>query len=323
MAEMTCTCPHCAQDLNVDTGHAGQAVACPNCAGEFTVPDAPAAAPTMAPAPVLVVPSTSSQNAPLQQQPQQGYTQAPAQPVYQGQPPYQGQPVQQGYPPQQAAPQAQGYAPPMHPGAAVGIAAVFADPLESQPRFFASVPAGKLTSWAWGLAAAWVIGFWLCSWRIGSSLLSSLPGAGAAGGGWRGEMKMGHHIELLVSAALPLALFVLVFFALKAMSGRTVPFGAILFTGSMVTLPVLAMGLFITLISFLEIKTSGGAKTMGHITTIFMVTAFSSLILLVKASLVSVLGYTRKAAFWLVPAVMLLVGYLSIWAGGLVGEISK
>jgi hypothetical protein len=308
MPEMTCTCPHCSQDLNVDTGHAGQVVACPQCAGEFTVPDAPAAAPQMAPAPVLVVPPSPRQ----QPQPQQqGYSQAPAQPAY------------QGHPAQQAAPPVQGYAPPYQPGTAVGIGAVFADPLEGQPRFIGSAPPGKLAGWAWGFAAAWIVGFWLISWRIGSSLLSSLPGVGGSAGRWGGEIKMGHHIEWIVSAALPLAILVIVLLSLKAMAGKTVPFGAILFTGSMVTLPVLAMGLFIMLISFLEIKTSGGAKAIGHITVILAVAAFSFLILLVKASLVSVLGYTRKAAFWLVPVVLLVVGYLTSWAGGLVGEISK
>ena len=39
MSEIACTCPHCGEDLNVDSEFAGQAVKCPSCSGEFAVPD--------------------------------------------------------------------------------------------------------------------------------------------------------------------------------------------------------------------------------------------------------------------------------------------
>ena len=82
MADVNCSCPHCAAEISVDSGYAGQTVSCPQCSGEFVVPHAPAAAP----APKLVVPASQpvqQQAPPVQQQqyqapPQQPYQQQPA-----------------------------------------------------------------------------------------------------------------------------------------------------------------------------------------------------------------------------------------------------
>jgi len=63
MSELTCSCPHCGQELNVESEFAGQAVACPACNGDFAVPEAPRGhapvipnAPAHAPAPKFNLP---------------------------------------------------------------------------------------------------------------------------------------------------------------------------------------------------------------------------------------------------------------------------
>lgn len=89
MPQVTCNCPHCGQELNVDSDFAGQAVACPTCSGEFEVPEAPplnpapAPAPALAPAPRLNIPSAPATRpiqtqAPYQQQPAPSPYQSPA-----------------------------------------------------------------------------------------------------------------------------------------------------------------------------------------------------------------------------------------------------
>lgn len=104
MSELTCTCPHCSQDLSIGSEYAGQAVGCPSCSGEFTVPDAPAAsqAPVLAAPPQLNIPAS-----PVLQRP-------PAQPQTQARPPqYQQPPPHNPYQAPQSNPAGPQYG---HPG---------------------------------------------------------------------------------------------------------------------------------------------------------------------------------------------------------------
>ena len=86
MSQLACNCPHCGQELNVESDHAGQVVACPSCSGEFTVPEAPTPtppqAPALAPAPRLNVPNAPATR-PIQPQGQTPYHQQQAPNPYQ------------------------------------------------------------------------------------------------------------------------------------------------------------------------------------------------------------------------------------------------
>jgi hypothetical protein len=81
MSELTCSCPHCGQDLNVGSEFAGQAMSCPSCSGEFAVPEAPHLVPVLPSAhaePKLNLPGSAPAQAPPMQAPPQSPYQAPA-----------------------------------------------------------------------------------------------------------------------------------------------------------------------------------------------------------------------------------------------------
>ena len=89
MSELTCSCPHCGQDLNVGSEFAGQAVSCPSCNGEFAIPEAHHPAPILPSAPAHAGPKLNLPGsvparppAPVQAQPMQS-PQAPPQSPYQ------------------------------------------------------------------------------------------------------------------------------------------------------------------------------------------------------------------------------------------------
>ncbi|MED5585406.1 MAG: hypothetical protein VYB61_03555 [Verrucomicrobiota bacterium] len=290
---MSLRCPHCDGKSRFDSTLSGQVVDCPHCAKQLTVPGLP-----------------------LHQQAPPQHQQAP--PQHQQAPPQH----------QQAPPQHQKnpYIPPPPPPATPsgGITPALTNPLEGQPRAIAGMGPGTTLRWGWTLGGIWIIASWLSAWQMGSTLFATVPtsidnfGASAKAG-----PKLSDHIEWIGAGAIPFFCLILVLLALKAMGNMKVHFGSIVFTSAMVVLPLLVANLFLFFYSFMDISTDDGAKVMSHI--FFFVLAFvvASLIMLIKTSLVSVLGYAPRAAFWLVPLVLVAVGYLSMWANSLLAEFTN
>jgi hypothetical protein len=339
MSELICNCPHCGQELNVESDLAGQAVNCPSCSGAFEVPEAPAhsapvlpQAPVLAPAPKLNLPGS----APMQQPPQAPYQQAQAPPPMPGgyapQAPQVGQPLPAPYQQAQAPPPMPGgyatQAPQLgqpQPGApgypgylpGGGIGNALSDPLGGQPRAIHGLANGGTIGWGIGFCLAWILSAWLLAWRTGSALTNALGGLGMSGSDFGMEMKV-QHGQWILSAAIPLLVLIAALYSLKAMAGKGGTFGAVMFTSGMAMLPMTVLVLVILMLSYSNPSDIGTAKAMMHLSLIVVIFAFSASILLVKASLSSVLGFTQKAAFWLVPTVILTVFYVSSWIGKLI-----
>lgn len=320
MSELTCSCPHCGQELNVESDFAGQAVACPACNGEFAVPDAPHAptpvlpnAPAHAPGPKLNFPGAAAQQPQAPPQYQQPPYQQPPAPAYQ-----QPQPVPyQQQPPMQVPPQMPGVAGlgPAYPGYIVGggIGNALGDPLDGQPRAIQGLGSGGTLGWGLAFCCAWVIAAWLLAWRSGSAFSDAIGGVtGMSGGRFGGKVKA-EHFEWIMGAMLPILVLILVLFLLRAIAGKQTSFNAIVFTSGMITVPVTGLMLFLLSVSYMKITSLGAMETLGHISIVVMLFVFSAVVLLTKASLVSVIGFTGKAAFWLVPSVLVTVFYVTGW----------
>ena len=312
--DISILCPHCSDKLKIDLALSGQVVDCPHCAKQLTVP----APPQQAPAPPQ---HQQHQQPPAQyQQPPAQYQQPPAQPQYQ-QPPAQPQYQQ---PPAQPQYQQNPYFPPPPSSPAGGISTALTNPLEGQPQAIAEMGPGATLRWGWTLGGIWIIASWLSAWQMGSTLLAALPTSienfGAAA---KARPKLSDHIEWIAGGAIPFICLLLVLLALKAMGNMRVHFGSIVFTSGMVMLPLLVANLFLFASSFMDISTTDGAKVMSHIFFFVLVFVIASLIMLIKASLVSVLGFAPRAAFWLVPLVLVAAGYLSMWTNSLLAEITN
>ena len=286
---ITIRCPHCSDKLKIDLALSGQVVDCPHCAKQLTVPAAPQ------------------------------YQQPPAAPQYQ-------QPAQD-FPQQQFNTQSPSSAP------SAGIFPALTNPLEGQPLAIAGMGSGATLRWGWTLGGIWIIASWLSAWQIGSTLFAwqigstlfatlpiSIKNFGTAA---KAGPKLSDHIEWIAGGAIPFMCLLLVLLALKAMGNMKVHFGSIVFTSGMVMLPLLMANVFLFFSSFMDISTADGAKVISHIFFFVLVFVVASLIMLVKASLVSVLGFAPKSAFWLVPLVLVAVGYLSMWANSLLAEITN
>ncbi len=285
---MSLRCPHCDGKSRFDSTLSGHVVDCPHCGKELTVPEAPAQQYQQAPAP-------------------QPYQQAP------GAPPYQQAPAPQQNPYSTETTSRSG-----------GISTALSNPLEGQPQAMAEMGTGATLRWGWGLGGIWIISSWLSSWQIGSTLFGTLPtsirnfGTSAKAG-----PKLSDHIEWIAGAAIPFLCLVLILLALRAMGNMRVKFGAIVFTSAIVMLPLLIANLFLFFSSFMDISTADGAKVMSHIFFFVLAFVIASVIMLIKASLVSVLGFAPRRAFWLVPLVLVSVGYLSMWTNSLLTEMTN
>lgn len=131
-----------------------------------------------------------------------------------------------------------------------------------------------------------------------------------------GKVKA-EHLDWIIGALIPIIAFILILLALKLTAGKRASFGSIIFTTGMISLPLTGYALFVLLVSKMEFKTLAALETLGHLMIVASVCLITFVALLTKAALVSVLEFSRKAAFWLVPATILAVGYLSYWIGKL------
>lgn len=353
MAEITCTCPHCGQDLNVDSDYAGEVVACPACNGEFAIPEAPEPAPAAPAVPTsppaagagrkLILPGAAPPRQPQQPQPQQqqvhvapqqqphpagGYAAPPPQPGppagYSGAPPGGGYPGVGGaypYGAPGAVPAAPGAAYPHAPSGG-GLGDAFADPLAGQPRAINALGQGGALVWGLGLCGAWLAAAWILAWRAGQffNVFDTMGGSAMPpmGGDRRPKLKFSDHLEILAAAAIPVVVLALLLLLYKAVASKRASLQSILFTTGMVTLPLTGLVSFVFLASFLELKDFDSVKAFGHLMVIVMVVSYSAVILLLKAALVSVLEIGTKAAFWLAPTTLLAVAYLSSWIGKII-----
>ena len=97
----------------------------------------------------------------------------------------------------------------------------------------------------------------------------------------------------------------------------------VLFTTGLTLLPFAGLSLYFVVLSFLEIKSSEVADALTHLTMFLTLLALSSFFLLLFSSITSVLGFSHKAAFWLIPGVLMVIFVLFTWITKLTGEISK
>jgi hypothetical protein len=312
-------CPHCNDKLKIDLALSGQVVDCPHCAKQLTVPGATATH-QQAPAP------PQYQQAPAPPQ----YQQAPAPPQYQqapAPPQYQQAPAPPQY---QQAPQdfhqQNPYFPPPSSSPTGGISTALTNPLEGQPQAIAEMGPGATLRWGWILGGIWIIATWLMLWQIWpiSTLLFDLPGSiDFLGASLTTGLKPSDHIKMIASAAIPFFCLMLVLLLLKALGNRRGHFGSIVFTSGMAMLPFCVISLWLVVASMIEINTAGGAKVMGHITFLLLAFFLTGWILLIRTSLVSVLGFAPKAALWIVPLVVVGWAYLSMWIVSLLAEITN
>ena len=97
----------------------------------------------------------------------------------------------------------------------------------------------------------------------------------------------------------------------------------VLFTTGLTLLPFAGLSLYFVVLSFLEIKSSEVADALTHLTMFLTLLTLSSFFLLLFSSITSVLGFSHKAAFWLIPGVLMVIFVLFTWITKLTGEISK
>ena len=97
----------------------------------------------------------------------------------------------------------------------------------------------------------------------------------------------------------------------------------VLFTTGLTLLPFAGLSLYFVGLSFLEIKSSEVADALTHLTMFLTLLTLSSFFLLLFSSITSVLGFSHKAAFWLIPGVLMVIFVLFTWITKLTGEISK
>ena len=189
---------------------------------------------------------------------------------------------------------------------------------------------GKETMLTWGFLMwmAFPIAGWLAFWR-GTNVLSAhlfggiLKAAGNSGPGAPGSGKVADHIavaaELVVFSLLLLGVLV----TLNILHGRRVIVRGILFTTALVLLPFVGLSLYFVGLSFLSPQSPEAVEALGHLTMFLTLLSLSSFFLLLFTSMTRVIGFSRKAGFWLVPGALMVIFVLFTWITKLTGDFSK
>jgi hypothetical protein len=180
----------------------------------------------------------------------------------------------------------------MLPSAEGGMGLAFSDPMDSQAAAMHGLGKEGTLTWGFALCLVFPIVSWLAFWR-GAMTLSALIGRGGEEG--LQKAKFLDHLEVVVS-----------------MSGLVV-----------ILLPLVGLALYGLGLSFLKIKSADAMEVIGYVTTFFTLLSWSRLFLLVFAAITSVIGYSKKAGFWLTPAVLMVVIVLFGWISKLTSEIGK
>ncbi len=280
-----CQCPHCGTNIKYELHLAGSTANCPSCDGEFDLPSLP--------------------------------PRAAAQPQPQPAPAPGGIPglVDQPYP----APGQQFF-----PAAKGGLGLALSDPMDSQHAAMERLGKDGTLTWGLLLCLSFPIASLLALWR-GTNLLTSFLGPNLGGADGPKKLKFLDHLEALVTMTALVGILFGVLFFLNIMQGRRVPGRCILFSTGLAVVPLAALSLYGLVMSFVakQIKSPEAMEVIGYITTFLTILSLSSVLLLIFASLTSVIGYTRKLGFWLVPGVLMVTFILFNWISKLTGEIGK
>jgi hypothetical protein len=196
----------------------------------------------------------------------------------------------------------------------------FSDPMESQPAAMHGLGKEGTLTWGFVLCLMFPIVSWLAFWR-GAATLSALIGRG--GGEGLQKAKFLDHLEVVVSMSVLVVILLGVLFVLNAVHGKKAPLREVLFTTGLILLPLVGLALYGLGLSFLKIKAVGAMEVIGYVTTFFTLLSLSSLFLLVFAAITSVVGYSKKAGFWLTPGVLMVVIVLFGWISKLTSEIGR
>lgn len=204
----------------------------------------------------------------------------------------------------------------------------FTDPMNSQPAAMKAMGKETMLTWGFLMWMAFPIAGWLAFWR-GTNVLSAhlfggiLKAAGNSGPGAPGSGKVADHIavaaELVVFSLLLLGVLV----TLNILHGRRVIVRGILFTTALVLLPFVGLSLYFVGLSFLSPQSPEAVEALGHLTMFLTLLSLSSFFLLLFTSVTRVIGFSRKAGFWLVPGALMVIFVLFTWITKLTGDFSK
>lgn len=200
---------------------------------------------------------------------------------------------------------------------------IFGDPMDSQPTAMANLGREATLLWGLGFCLSFPLVSWLSFWR-GNNLLNGLVGSSHGGLG-SGKATLFDHVEALMSMTILVGILFGVLLLLNVMRGQKVPVAAILFSTGLIVVPLAGLSLYGFGLSFLgkAIKSRDAMEVIGYIGSFVMLLSVSSAFLLTFATLTSVIGYTRKVAFWLVPGVLMVTFVVFTWISKLTGEISN
>lgn len=208
------------------------------------------------------------------------------------------------------------------PPARGGLRRALFDPMDSQPAAMEGMGKEGTLTWGFLFCVAFPIVGWIAFWR-GANVVGGILAGFLGGGAGIGKPKFMEHVEVVTELVVIVAILFGVLFLLNGLRGRKAPLCGILFTTGLVLLPILLLFLYLVALSFLRVKSADALEVIGYITTFLTLLAVSSLFLLTLAALTSVIGFSRKAGFWLTPAVLMVTFVLFSWVSKLTGEIGK
>ena len=204
-----------------------------------------------------------------------------------------------------------------------GLGGALLDPMDSQPAAMQGMGKEGTLTWGFLFCVAFPVAGWLAFWR-GANVVGGIL-ANVLGGDVRdiGKPDFMEHIEVVTELIVFVAILFGLLVLLNTLRGSRAPVRGILFTTGLVLLPFIALFLYLVVLSFLKIKSGDALEVLGYLTTFLTLLAVSSFFLLILASLTSVIGFTRKAGFWLTPAVLMVTFLLYTWVSKLTGEIGE
>lgn len=209
-----------------------------------------------------------------------------------------------------------------------GLGLALRDPMNAQPEAMKAMGRESLLTWGFLMGMAFPILGWLAFWR-GTNVFSGqvfgglLRGSVSGEPGNSGSAKVADHIAVVAEISVFAFLLLSALQVLNILHGRQTPMRGVLFTTGLTLLPFAGLSLYFVVLSFLEIKSSEVADALTHLTMFLTLLTLSSFFLLLFSSITSVLGFSHKAAFWLIPGILMVIFVLFTWITKLTGEISK